>query len=100
MKEKRRCYKVYTKLKRQKLYNEAYASAKAEYDSAKKFAKRIIWHAKHDASKTQFADVKPNSTKIHRIAKQMRRENQDICGDMLVCNRQGELCLDESARFG
>ena len=99
VKEKRRCYKVYTKLKRQKLYNEAYASAKAEYDSAKKFAKRIIWHAKHDASKTQFADVKPNSTKIHRIAKQMRRENQDICGDMPVRNRRGELCLDESARL-
>ena len=99
VKEKRRCYKVYTKLKRQKLYNEAFASAKAEYDSAKKLAKQIIWHAKHDASKTQFADVKPNSTKIHRIAKQMRRQNQDICGDMPVRNQQGELCLDESARL-
>ena len=99
VKEKRRCYKVYDKLRRQKPYDEAYATAKAEYNSAKKHAKQIIWHAKQDASQTEFADVKPNSPKIHRIAKQMRRQNQDICGDMPVRNSQGELCLDESARM-
>ena len=99
VKEKRRCYKVLAKLKRQKLYDEAYVSAKAKYDSAKKLAKRKIWHAKQEASKTEFADVKPNNAKIHRIAKQMRRQNQDICGDMPIRNRQGELCLEESARL-
>ena len=99
VKEKRRCYKVFTKLRRLKLYDKAYASAQAEYKSAKKLAKRIVWHAIHDASKTQFADVNPNSADIHRIAKQMRRQNQDICGDMPVRNSQGDLCLDESARM-
>ena len=33
------------------------------------------------------------------MAKQMRRENQDICGEMRVCNNQGELCLDDSKRM-
>ena len=99
VKEKRRCYKVLAKLKREKLYDEAYVSAKAMYDSAKKLARRKIWRAKQEASKAEFADVNLNSAKIHRIAKQMRRQNQDICGDMPVRNRQGELCLDESARL-
>ena len=69
VKEKRRCYKVLAKLKRQKLYDEAYVSAKAKYDSAKKLAKRKIWHAKQEASKTEFAEFKPNNAKILRIAK-------------------------------
>ena len=33
------------------------------------------------------------------MAKQMRRQNQDICGEMPVRNNQGELCLDESERM-
>ena len=84
VKEKRRCYKVLAKLKSQKLYDEAYVSAKAKYDSAKKLAKRKIWHAKQEASKTKFADVNPNSAKIHGITKQMCRQNQDICKSMMV----------------
>ena len=33
------------------------------------------------------------------MAKQMRRQNQDICGEMPVRNNQGELCLDDSERM-
>ena len=29
----------------------------------------------------------------------MRRQNQDICGEMPVCNDQGEHCLDDSERM-
>ena len=29
----------------------------------------------------------------------MRRQNQDICGEMPVRNNQGELCLDDSERM-
>ena len=36
---------------------------------------------------------------IHRMAKQMRRQNQDICGEMPVRNNQGELCLDDFERM-
>ena len=33
------------------------------------------------------------------MAKQMRRQNQDICAEMPVRNNQGELCLDDSERM-
>ena len=33
------------------------------------------------------------------MAKQMRRQNQDICGEMPVRNNQGDLCLDDSERM-
>ena len=33
------------------------------------------------------------------MVKQMRRENQDVCGEILVQNNQGELCLDEAERM-
>ena len=33
------------------------------------------------------------------MAKQMPRQNQDICGEMPVRNNQGELCLDDSERM-
>ena len=48
VKEKRRCCKVSTRLKRQTLYDQDYVFAKAEYDSAKKLAKRIVSHSKRD----------------------------------------------------
>ena len=41
----------------------------------------------------------PDGPEIHRMAKQMRRPNQDICGEMPVRNNQGELCLDDSERM-
>ena len=44
VKEMLRYCKVYTKLKKQKLYDQAMV----KYDSVKKLAKRIIWHAKQD----------------------------------------------------
>ena len=33
------------------------------------------------------------------MAKKMRRENQDVRGEMPVRNNEGELCLDESKRM-
>ena len=33
------------------------------------------------------------------MVKQMRRENQDVCGEIPVQNNQGELCLDEAERM-
>ena len=61
VKEKRRCCKVFTGLQRQTLYDQAYVFAKAEYDSAKKLAKRIVSHSKRD-------NVRPRLlTYIHRV---------------------------------
>ena len=99
IKEKRRCYKAFNKLKKLKLYDKAYDDAKEAYKTAKKHSKQTVWHAKQEAGKAKFANVDPNGPEIHRMAKQMRRKNQDVCGEMPVRNNQGELCLEESDKM-
>ena len=99
VKEKRRCFKVWSRLKKQKVYGDARIAARAAYDTAKKHAKRVVWLAKQDAAETVYANVDHKGPEIHRMAKQMRRQNQDICGEMPVRNNQGELCLDDSERM-
>ena len=99
VKEKRRCFKVWSRLKKQKVYGDARKAARAAYDTAKKHAKRVVWLAKQDAAETVYANVDHKGPEIHRMAKQMRRQNQDICGEMPVRNNQGELCLDDSERM-
>ena len=95
--EKRKLYKAYNKLKKQKVAGAEVA--KAAYHEAKRHAKKVVWAAKADAEKTVFADIDPNGTDVYRIAKQMRRDNQDVTGEMPVRNNQGELSLDESAKM-
>ena len=58
--------------------------AKAAYKAAKKCSKRTVWLAKQDFSKSEYANVNPNGPEIHRLAKQMCRQNQDVCGYTLV----------------
>ena len=99
VKEKRRCFKVWSRLKKQKVYGDARKAARAAYDTAKKHAKRVVWLAKQDTAETVYADVDHKGPEIHRMAKQMQRQNQDICGEMPVRNNQGELCLDDSERM-
>ena len=50
-------------------------------------------------AKTEYANVDPKGPQIHHMAKQMRRQNQAICGEMPVRNNQGELCLDDTERM-
>ena len=99
VKEKRRCFKVWSRLKKQKVYGDAHKATRAAYDTAKKHAKWVVWLAEQDAAKTEYANIDPKGPEIHRMAKQMRRQNQDICGEMPVRNNQGELCLDDSERM-
>ena len=99
VKEKRRCFKVWSRLKKQKVCGYACKATRAAYDTAKKDAKRVVWLAKQDAAKTEYANIDPKGPEIHRMAKQMRRQNQDICGEMPVRNNQSELCLDDSERM-
>ena len=84
VKEKRRCFKVWSHLKKQKVYGDARKAARAAYDTAKKHAKRVVWLAKQDAAETVYANVDHKGPEIHRMAKQMRRQNQDNCGEMPV----------------
>ena len=54
VKEKRRCFKVWSRLKKQKVYGDARKATRAAYDTAKKHAKRVVWLAKQDAAKTEY----------------------------------------------
>ena len=81
------------------MYGDARKAARAAYNTAKKHAKQVVWLAKQDAGETVYANVDHKGPEIHRMAKQMRRQNQDICGEMPVRNNQGELCLDDSERM-
>ena len=99
VKEKRRCFKVWSRLKKKKVCGDARKATRAAYDTAKKHAKQVLWLAKQDAAKTEYGNVDPQGPEIQRMAKQMRRQNQDICGEMPVRNNQGELCFDDSERM-
>ena len=57
VKEKRRCFKVWSRLKKPKVYGDARKAARAAYDTAKKHAKRVVWLAKQDAAETVYANV-------------------------------------------
>ena len=99
VKEKRRCFKVWSRLKKQKVYSDARKAARAAYTTAKKHAKQVVWLEKPNAAKTEYANVDPKGPEIHRMAKQMRYQIHDICGEMPVRNNQGKLCLDDSERM-
>ena len=68
VKEKRRCFKVWSRLKKQKVYGDARTAARAAYDTAKKLVKRVVWLAKQDAAETVYANVDHKGPEIHRMA--------------------------------
>ena len=96
--EKRKIFKVFKKLRKQKRIEEAQV-AKDAYKVAKKLAKYKVWLAQHQADTSTFGHIGPDDPEVYRIAKQMRRDNQDVCGEMPIRNSQGELCLDDSDRM-
>ena len=75
VKENRRCFKVWSRLKKHKVCGDAPKATRAAYDTAKKHTKQVAWLAKQDAAKTEYANVDPKGPEIHRMAKQMRRQN-------------------------
>ena len=65
VKEKRRCFKVWSRFRKQKVYGDARKAIRAAYDTAKKHAKRVVWLAKQDAAKTEYANIDPKGPEIH-----------------------------------
>lgn len=68
---------------------------KEEYLIAKKHAKRIVYLAKKKAEYQRLSEFKEKD--VHRIAKQMRRENQDAVGDKCIKDDSGSLTLDDES---
>ena len=88
VKEKRRLYKAWRKG----------TATRAEYDTAKGAARRAVYHARHEAEKSVFADIDPRSADVYRLANQMRRENADVVGDKPVRNDAGDMSTTEEAK--
>lgn len=71
---------------------------KEEYNIAKRIAKRAVYKAKKNAEAKKFADLKPGLADIFKIAKQMRKDNQDVLGDKCVRNDTGNLATSDVAK--
>ena len=46
--------------------------------------KRTVYTAKKTAEEKKFPDLKPGMDDIFKIAKQLRKDNQDVVGDKCV----------------
>ena len=70
--EKRRCWKAWKQ-----------GGGKEQYLQAKRNAKQTVYTAKKTAEEKKFSDLKPGMDDIFKIAKQLRKDNQDVVGDAL-----------------
>ena len=71
---------------------------KESYLEAKRRAKHVIYLAKKNAEEQELQNVLDGKENIFRIAKQMKRQNQDVIGEKCVRNDQGEMALDDEAK--
>ena len=94
--EKRTRFKIYNNLKKQ---GKAAEAAKAEYNEAKRVAKRAVWLAKSRAEKEVFDPLSTNDDDFYRLAKQMDRSNRDVVGENCVRNDAGEVALSDDDKM-
>ena len=66
--------------------------------TAKRASNNAVHVAKSEAEKVALQKIDPKSADIYRLAKQMRRDNQDVMGEKPVKNDAGHLSLDEEAK--
>ena len=85
--EKRRCWKAWKQ-----------CGGKEQYLQAKRNAKRTVYAAKKTAEEKKFSDLKPGTDDIFKIAKQLRKDNQDVVGDKCVKDDLGNLSFDNEAK--
>ena len=85
--EKRRCWKAWKQ-----------GGGKEQYLQAKRNAKRTVYTAKKIAEEKKFSDLKPGMDDIFKIAKQLRKDNQDVVGDKCVKDDSGNLSFDNEAK--
>ena len=59
---------------------------------------RAVHQARSEAEKVALQKIDPRSGDVYRLAKQMRRDEQDVMGEKPVKNDAGQLSLDEEAK--
>ena len=72
---KRRCFKLWKA-----------GGSRAPYNTAKRASNRAVHKAKSEAEKVALQKIDPKSAVIYRLAKQMRRDKQDVMGEKPVKN--------------
>jgi hypothetical protein len=84
VKEKRRFYKAWKA-----------GGSITDYKAAKRNARRAVYYAKNGAQKIVLEKIDLKSADIYKLAKQLKRDNQDVIGEKPVKNDAGELSLHE-----
>ena len=87
VREKQRCFKLWKA-----------GGSRAAYNTAKRTSNRAVHQARSEAEKVALQKIDPRSGDVYRLAKQMRRDNQDVMGEKPVKNDAGQLSLDEEAK--
>ena len=72
--------------------------SRAAYNTAKRASNCAVHLTKSEAEKVALQKIDPKSADIFHLAKQMRRDNQDVMGEKPVKNDAGQLSLDEEAK--
>ena len=73
VREKRRCFKLWKA-----------GGSRAAYNTAKRTSNRAVHQARSEAEKVALQKIDPRSGDVYRLAKQMRRDNQDVMGEKPV----------------
>ena len=68
------------------------------YQAAKRASNLVVHIAKIDVEMIAFKKINPRSVEIYRLAKQMRRENQDVIEAKPVRNNNGQMSLDVDSK--
>ena len=66
--------------------------------TAKRTPNRVVHQIKIEAEKVALQKIDARSGDVYRLAKQMRRDNQDVMGEKPVKNDAGQLSLDEESK--
>ena len=72
--------------------------SRAAYNTAKRTSNRVVHQAKSEAEKVALQKIDARSGDVYQLAKQMRRDNQDVMGEKPVKNAAGQLSLDEESK--
>ena len=72
--------------------------SRTAYNTAKRTSNGVVHQAKSEAEKVALQKIDARSGDVYRLAKQMRRDNQDVMGEKPVKNDAGQLSLDEKSK--
>ena len=72
--------------------------SRAAYNTAKRTSNCVVHQAKSEAEKVALQKIDARSGDVYQLAKQMRRDNQDVMGEKPVKNNAGQLSLDEESK--